>query len=172
MNQIAENAGHFSNSAKESASSVEGLVKSISDISISIDKLTSSVEDAASSITVINMSLIEVQHSTQESASIAEKVAKEAEEKGLNASIKAIKGMEHIRDSVLSLSQTIERLRKRSENIGKIISVIDEIAEQTGMLMLNAAILSAQSGDSGKGFSIVADNIKDLAKKSLSQRGK
>lgn len=165
MNQIVENVGKFNNSAKESASSVEGLIKSISAISTSINKLTNSVEETATSITEINMSLKEVQNYAEESASIAEKVAREAENKGLKASVQAIKGMEHIKESVLTLTQIIERLGKRSENIGKIINVIDEITEQTGMLALNAAILSAQSGESGKGFSIVADNIKDLAKK-------
>lgn len=165
MHQIVDNVGQFNNSAKESASSVESLIKSITDISMSIDKLTSSVEETASSITEINMSLKEVQYSAEDSASIAEKVMVEAEEKGLKASYQAIKGMEHIKDAVLSLSHIIERLGKRSENIGKIISVIDEITEQTSMLALNAAILSAQAGESGKGFSIVADNIKDLAKK-------
>lgn len=165
MNQIVENAMKFNNSTKESASSVEGLIKSISAISISIDKLTSSVEEAASSITEINMSLKEVQHSAEESAEIAQKVFIEAGEKGIKASLQSMNGMEQIKEAVIMLSQNIERLGKRSENIGKIISVIDEITEQTSMLALNAAILSAQAGENSKGFSIVADNIKDLARK-------
>lgn len=165
LNNIADNVVQFNKSAKESAKSVEEMIKSISAISLSIEKLTHSVEDTVSSINQINMSLKEVQHSAEESAKVAEKVVFEAEENGMNASLLAIKGMEEIKNYVIILSQLIEKLGKRSNSISKIVSVIDEVAEQTSMLALNAAILSAQAGESGAGFSIVADNIKDLAKK-------
>jgi methyl-accepting chemotaxis protein len=60
----------------------------------------------------------------------------------------------------------ISRLGERISEIGKILSVIDDVSEQTNLLALNAAIIAAQAGEHGKGFAVVADEIKDLAERS------
>ena len=62
----------------------------------------------------------------------------------------------------------IGRLGERIHEIGKILSVIDDVAEQTNLLALNAAIIAAQAGEHGKGFAVVAEEIKDLAERSAS----
>jgi methyl-accepting chemotaxis protein len=73
--------------------------------------------------------------------------------------------MNEIRTSSTVTFDAIENLSKRVSNIGKILSVIDEVAEQTNLLALNASIIAAQAGERGKGFSVVADEIKNLAKR-------
>jgi len=76
-----------------------------------------------------------------------------------------VKGLEKINESV-GLNQTaMESLEKRSIEIGKILKVIREIAEQTNLLALNAAIIAAQSGEHGKSFGVVAEEIRDLAER-------
>src|SRR4030042_4106920 len=78
---------------------------------------------------------------------------------------KAIEGMQNIKLSVEKTANYMRKLGGRSNEIGKILNVIDEVTDQTTLLALNAAILAAQAGEHGKGFSVVADEIKDLAER-------
>ena len=73
--------------------------------------------------------------------------------------------MDNIKKAVEASAEVINRLGKRSQEIGQILKVIDEVTDQTGLLALNAAILAAQAGEHGKGFSVIAEEIKDLAER-------
>jgi methyl-accepting chemotaxis protein len=76
-----------------------------------------------------------------------------------------IDGMEQIRTSVHEANLVVSRLGERSIEIGKILNVIEDVAEQTNLLALNAAILAAQAGEHGRGFSVVAGEIRDLSER-------
>jgi methyl-accepting chemotaxis protein len=76
--------------------------------------------------------------------------------------------MEQIRQAVTQSNAVISRLGDRSVAIGKILNVIDDVAEQTNLLALNAAILAAQAGEYGKGFSVVAAEIRELSERTAS----
>lgn len=165
IERVAESANVFSVSASDSASSIEEMVASIREIAESLELLSASSEETASSLAEINTAVKEVERGVSESVTLAEKVTLEASDKGMNAADTAIKGMEDVRGSVGALSEVINRLGKRSEEIGSILIVIDEVADQTSLLALNAAILAAQAGEQGKGFSVVADEIKTLAER-------
>ncbi len=165
IQEVAESAKQFNQQASEAASSVEELVASIKEISESLESVSASTEQVASTVTEINTAVKEVERSAEESARLAALTLQEAETKGTTAGTEALKGMESIRESVVSLSEVIGKLGKRSEEIGKIVNIIDEIAGQTSLLALNAAILAAQAGEHGKGFSVVADQIKVLAER-------
>jgi methyl-accepting chemotaxis protein len=92
----------------------------------------------------------------------------DAAESGMKAVRETIDGMEQIRHSVVESNAVIARLGDRSAAIGKILNVIEDIAEQTNLLALNAAILAAAAGEHGKGFSVVAAEIRDLSERTAS----
>jgi methyl-accepting chemotaxis protein len=109
----------------------------------------------------------QVERNAKETADISSAVRTDAVT-GREAVVAAISGMNEIRSSSRITSDVIENLSRKAEDIGGILSVIDEVAEQTNLLALNAAIIAAQAGDHGKGFAVVADEIKELADRTTS----
>lgn len=149
----------------ETSSSIGEMSASIKEIARNAEDLASVSEETLSAIAEIMSSIKEVEEHARESAALSEKVSEDAATLGVASVEKTMKGMENIKATVEKTAETIHKLGGRSEEIGSILTVIDEITDQTTLLALNAAILAAQAGEHGKGFSVVAGEIKDLAER-------
>ena len=163
INQVAGSTTVLSTAVDETASALLQMSASIKQVADYIDTLSASAEETTTSITEMNASIKEVGKNAKESALLTEKVSKDAAELGLVAIEKTIEGMEKIKKTVDKSAYVINKLDERTEHIGKILTVIDDVTRQTNLLALNAAILAAQAGNEGKGFAVVADEIKSLA---------
>ncbi len=119
---------------------------------------------AASAIEEMSASVVEVAKNVCEIAKFS-KGANETADKGGKVVEATVQGMQKIATSVKSAATVIETLGKSSEQIGEIVSVIDNIAEQTNLLALNAAIEAARANEQGRGFAVVADEVRKLAER-------
>jgi methyl-accepting chemotaxis protein len=106
----------------------------------------------------------EVAHNSSEAAGSATQAGESAQQGGQVVS-GTIQGMHTIRDTVVDSAQAVERLGEHSQTIGKVIEVINDIAEQTNLLALNATIEAARAGEHGRGFAVVADEVRQLAER-------
>lgn len=167
IEEIAMSAEKLGETVDEVSSSITEMASSIKEIGTSIVNLLDASTMTASSIAEMDATIKQVEKNAMDSASISETVRSDAEI-GKNAVLEAITGMQAIRASSRITSEVVETLSLRVNDIGAILSVIDEVAEQTNLLALNAAIIAAQAGEHGKGFAVVADEIRELAERTSS----
>jgi len=126
-------------------------------------EVLSSVENTSASVEEILASVREVERNAKESSDLAENVRQEAAQRGVAVVAEAVKGMEKISEKVNYSVDIVRRLESRSKDVQKILSVIKEVTEQTNLLSLNASIIAEQAGEHGKGFSVVAEEMRAMS---------
>lgn len=151
-----------SESIDEVSSSIVEMAAVMEQISANVKSLMEASVNTTSSVAEMDASTKQVEENARETASISGEVLKDAEQ-GRAAVEATIAGINEIRNSSGRTFSSINLLSERVSAIGSILSVIDDIAEQTNLLALNSAIIAAQAGEHGKGFAIVAGEIKGLA---------
>lgn len=164
IEEVARHTDSLFNSVEDTASATQEMVTSIAEVDQNMDFLRNFVTETSASMNEMSASINQVGGNAQRSYDLAVAVA-DAAESGMKSVRETMEGMEQIRQAVLAADAVVSKLGDRSVEIGKILNVIDDVAEQTNLLALNAAILAAQAGEHGKGFSVVAAEIRDLSER-------
>jgi len=158
MAGITEGVNVLGSSANEISTSTTQLAASASETATSVSETTTTVEEVRQTAQLASQKAKNVAASAQKAAQISQSGRKSTEDAGA--------GMNRIRQQMEAIAASMVRLSEQSQTIGQIIATVEDLSAQSNLLAVNAAIEAAKAGEHGKGFGVVAQEVKSLAEQS------
>lgn len=168
--EVEESSGHLKVVSTEVGNVSTQVAQSINEVASGADNQAASVENINHRIQSLAKDIEKLKDSNQEVETLADQM-EDAAAGGKIEMDKVSKQMQKIRNAIQEVAAGISNLESISDEIDEILNIINNIAEQTNLLALNAAIEAARAGEAGRGFSVVADEIRELAEESVSSAG-
>jgi methyl-accepting chemotaxis protein len=158
IQQIIEGVNVLASAGSEIMASVSQLTSGASETATAVSETTTTVEEVKQTAEVTNQKAKRVSELGQKTAEISQAGLKSIED--------TVNGMNRIREQMEAIADMVVRLSEQSQAIGEIIATVNDIAEQSNLLAVNASIEAAKAGEQGKGFAVVAQEIRSLAAQS------